>query len=233
MATDLTTGPAPAPSPIATSPAPPAEPLHAERAATGLALRQIWIGGLVVVISLGLLLWAGTTAYRKSAEAGGGLMTALASNPAVRAIYGLPTAITTIGGFAVWRVELFVMLLGAVWMTLATTRVVRGDEVWSVCGLPSSAPGALDRVAGGVGRGAALPHADEGSFMRARPGVGRGWWSRPGEDRCLPVGGARRRVPLRCRWMGRWWARPRVLVLRAGAGARSWRCGVAGPGRPG
>lgn len=128
MATDLTTGPAPAPSPIATGPAPPAEPLHAERAATGLALRQIWIGGLVVVISLGLLLWAGTTAYRKSAKAGGGLMTALASNPAVRAIYGLPTAITTIGGFAVWRVELFVMLLGAVWMTLATTRVVRGDE---------------------------------------------------------------------------------------------------------
>lgn len=128
MATDLATGPAPAPLPIATGPAPPAEPLHAERAATGLALRQIWIGGLVVVTSLGLLLWAGTTAYRKSAEAGGGLMTALASNPAVRAIYGLPTALTTIGGFAVWRVELFVMLLGAVWMTLATTRVVRGDE---------------------------------------------------------------------------------------------------------
>lgn len=83
---------------------------------------------MVVAISLGLLLWAGTTAYRKSAKAGGGLMTALASNPAVRAIYGLPTAITTIGGFAVWRVELFVMLLGAVWMTLATTRVMRGDE---------------------------------------------------------------------------------------------------------
>ncbi|MST34319.1 hypothetical protein GHK86_16520 [Acidimicrobiaceae bacterium USS-CC1] len=148
MATDLATGPVPAPAPVATGPAPPAEPLHAERASTGLALRQIWIGGLVVVASLGLLLWAGTTAYRKSAETGGGLMTALASNPAVRAIYGLPTALTTIGGFAVWRVELFVMLLGAVWMTLATTRVVRGDEESGRLDLVLANPLSLTRSTG-------------------------------------------------------------------------------------
>jgi putative exporter of polyketide antibiotics len=43
-------------------------------------------------------------------------------------VYGLPTAINTLGGFAVWRVEIFVTLLGTVWMVLATTRVLRGNE---------------------------------------------------------------------------------------------------------
>lgn len=75
-------------------------------------------------------------------------MTALASNPAVRAIYRLPTALTTIGGFTVWRVELFVMLLGAVWMTLATTRVVRGDEESGRLDLVLANPLSLNRSTG-------------------------------------------------------------------------------------
>ena len=126
MGTDLAARPARSAAPAA----PPARPvpLHAERASTTLALRQIWIGGLVVVVSIGFLLWAGTEAFHTTAHKGGGLMVPLAANPAVRAIYGLPTALNTLGGFAVWRVELFVMLLGTVWITLATTRVLRGDE---------------------------------------------------------------------------------------------------------
>lgn len=103
-------------------------PLHAERANAGLAVRQIWFGGLVIVASTGLLLWMGVKSFHKSQQSGGGLLAPLADNPAVRAIYGLPTAIDTLGGFAVWRVALFVMLLGTVWVTLATTRVLRGNE---------------------------------------------------------------------------------------------------------
>ncbi len=82
----------------------------------------------MIVGSMGFLLWAGTEAFHKSAQQGGSLMAPLADNPAVRAIYGLPTAINTIGGFAVWRVELFVTLLGTVWVALATTRILRGNE---------------------------------------------------------------------------------------------------------
>lgn len=103
-------------------------PLHAERANAGLAVRQIWFGGLVIVASTGLLLWMGVKSFHKSQQSGGGLLAPLADNPAVRAIYGLPTAIDTLGGFAVWRVALFVVLLGTVWVTLATTRVLRGNE---------------------------------------------------------------------------------------------------------
>lgn len=128
MAVDTPTRPVPAPTPATVEAPEPAGFLQAERASTGLALRQIRIGEVVVVASVGFLLWAGTAAFHKSAEQGGGLMAPLATNPAVKAIYGLPTAIDTIGGFAVWRVELFTTLLATVWVALATTRVLRGGE---------------------------------------------------------------------------------------------------------
>ena len=124
MATDQVISPAPARARVDHR----APPLHAERASAGLAVRQIWIGALVVLASIGLLLWMGTSAYHKTQSTGGGLMVPLSTNPAVRAIYGLPTAINTLGGFTVWRVQLFVTLLGTVWVTLATTRVLRGNE---------------------------------------------------------------------------------------------------------
>ena len=127
MTTEVAERPTPAPAPARATVGRPA-PLHAERADIGLTFRQVWLGAVVVLASIGFMLWAGTEAYHKSAQAGGGIMTALADNPAVRAIYGLPTAIDTVGGFAVWRVELFVTLLGSVWITMATTRVLRGGE---------------------------------------------------------------------------------------------------------
>jgi ABC-2 type transport system permease protein len=124
MSTDQITSRAPRPVPAHHRP----PPLHAERADSGLALRQIWVGALVIAAATGLLQWLGVTAYHKSQSSGGGLMTAMADIPAMRAVYGLPTAINTLGGFAVWRVELFVTLLGTVWIVLATARVLRGNE---------------------------------------------------------------------------------------------------------
>jgi ABC-2 type transport system permease protein len=122
MAADTALAPAPAPARTVR------RSLHAERANVWLAVRQVWFGGLVIAASTGLLLWMGVKSYHKSQQSGGGLLAPLAENPAVRAIYGLPTAIDTLGGFAVWRVALFVTLLGTVWVTLATTRVLRGGE---------------------------------------------------------------------------------------------------------
>lgn len=124
MSTDQITSRAPRPVPARHRP----PPLHAERADSGLALRQIWVGALVIAAATGLLQWLGVAAYHKSQSSGGGLMTAMADIPAMRAVYGLPTAINTLGGFAVWRVELFVTLFGTVWMVLATARVLRGNE---------------------------------------------------------------------------------------------------------
>jgi ABC-2 type transport system permease protein len=123
MSTEQITGPALRPVPVHRQPSP-----HAERADAGLALRQIWFGAMVGVAAIGLLLWLGVDAYHKSQTSGGGLMTAMADIPAMRAVYGLPTAINTLGGFAVWRVEIFLTLLGTLWIVLATTRVLRGNE---------------------------------------------------------------------------------------------------------
>jgi ABC-2 type transport system permease protein len=125
MATKVATKPAPAPTPAHRRPA----ALHAERADARLALRQIWFGAVIVAASAGVLFWLGKTAFDKTQHsAGGGLMLGLADNPAYRALYGLPTAINTVGGFTVWRVQTFVMLIGTVWIILATTRVLRGNE---------------------------------------------------------------------------------------------------------
>lgn len=123
--TDVATRPTPAP---ATSHRRP-RPLYAERADARLALRQIWLGAVIVAVTTGVLFWLGKTAFDKTQHsAGGGLMMGLADNPAYRALYGLPTAITNVGGFTVWRVQTFVMLIGTVWLVLATTRVLRGNE---------------------------------------------------------------------------------------------------------
>ncbi len=124
MTTDQAIRPAPRSAPSARRPA----RLHAERAGFGLAVRQIWVGALVVLAATGSLMWLGVDAYHKSKTSGGGLMYALADIPAMRAVYGLPTAIHTLGGFAVWRVAIFVTLVGTAWMVLATTRVLRGNE---------------------------------------------------------------------------------------------------------
>lgn len=102
---------------------------YAERADFLLGLRQLWVGTVIVAASSGVLFWIGKTAFDKTQQShGGGLMLSLASNPAYRALYGLPTAITNAGGFTVWRVQTFVMLIGAVWVVLATTRILRGNE---------------------------------------------------------------------------------------------------------
>lgn len=125
MSTDLATTPAQTPAPAHRRPA----ALHAERADAGLALRQIWLGAVVMAVSTGVLFWLGKTAFDKTQKsAGGGIMLSLADNPAYRALYGLPTAISNVGGFTVWRVQTFVMLIGTVWIILATTRVLRGNE---------------------------------------------------------------------------------------------------------
>lgn len=121
--------------------------LHAERADFGLALRQLWLGALVVAAATGLLQWLGTVAYHKSQASGGGLMTAMAGLPAMRAVYGLPTAIGTLGGFAVWRVALFVTLVGTAWIVLATTRVLRGNEEAGRLDLVLANPLSLTRAA--------------------------------------------------------------------------------------
>ncbi len=49
-------------------------------------------------------------------------------NPAIRMMQGVPVALDTPGGFAVWDGGWVIQLILAVWAILTTTRLLRGEE---------------------------------------------------------------------------------------------------------
>ncbi|GAB7037728.1 MULTISPECIES: hypothetical protein [Catenuloplanes] len=105
-------------------------PARPGRAAAGLATRQIRRGGAIV-----LLLAAGMPALVTATYAGlaadpataAGLAN-IAANPAIRTLFGEPVALDHAGGFTVWRVGTVLTVIVTVWVALATTRVLRGEE---------------------------------------------------------------------------------------------------------
>lgn len=99
-------------------------------AVTALAVRQVYRGAAVVaVVCAGMsALVAGT--YRSTV--GDGLdvasLRALATNPAIRTLFGEPAGLDTAGGFTVWRTGTVLAVLVGVWGLLAATRLTRGEE---------------------------------------------------------------------------------------------------------
>lgn len=57
-----------------------------------------------------------------------GSMQALASNPAIRIMFGPPVALDDPGGFTVWRTGTPLAVLVAIWAMLAAVRITRGEE---------------------------------------------------------------------------------------------------------
>lgn len=102
----------------------------AERAATGLAVRQTRLGAAAVaVLGAGMSLLVAAT-YESTVGSGGGVeaLAALTGNPAIRTLFGEPVALENAGGFTVWRTGTAVAVLFGVWSLLAVTRTTRGEE---------------------------------------------------------------------------------------------------------
>jgi ABC-2 type transport system permease protein len=100
------------------------------RALTGLAVRLVRRGGLIVIgVSAGMSALVAAT-YRDvmADSAAAGALDALAGNPAIRTLFGEPVALGDPGGFTVWRTGTVVTVLLGVWAILAVTRVTRGEE---------------------------------------------------------------------------------------------------------
>ncbi|GIJ75454.1 ABC transporter permease [Virgisporangium ochraceum] len=97
---------------------------------TSLALRQMYKGAVVVtVVCAGMsAMVAGT--YRSTVGDGLDLasLQALATNPAIRTLFGEPTGLDTAGGFTVWRTGTFLAVMVGVWGLLTATRLTRGEE---------------------------------------------------------------------------------------------------------
>jgi ABC-2 type transport system permease protein len=99
-------------------------------AVTGLAMRQVYRGALVVTVLAGGMsaLVAGTYASTVGGSLDASSLAALAANPAIRTLFGEPHALDTPGGFTVWRTGTVVAVLAGMWGLLAATRITRGEE---------------------------------------------------------------------------------------------------------
>ncbi|HXV93057.1 MAG TPA: polyketide antibiotic transporter, partial [Pseudonocardia sp.] len=102
----------------------------ASRALTGLALRQVRRGALIVMVVVAGM--AATVAVTYESAVGDALspaaLAALAENPAVRTLFGEPVALGDPGGFTVWRTGTALAVVVGVWGLLAATRITRGEE---------------------------------------------------------------------------------------------------------
>jgi ABC-2 type transport system permease protein len=100
------------------------------RALTGLAVRQIRRGALIVLaVTAGMSALVATTYDSVIADpATARALGALAANPAIRTLFGEPVALDDPGGFTVWRTGTVVAVIVGVWCILATTRITRGEE---------------------------------------------------------------------------------------------------------
>lgn len=100
------------------------------RAVTGLALRQVRRGALIVTALAGGMSAVVVATYRSTAgdSLDPAALRALAENPAIRTLFGEPVALDDPGGFAVWRTGTVLAVLLGVWALLAATRITRGEE---------------------------------------------------------------------------------------------------------
>jgi len=102
----------------------------AGRAVTGLAIRQLRRGAIVVtVLAAGMSALVAET-YRGTIRTGADAasLAALAGNPAIRTLFGEPVALADPGGFTVWRSATVLAVLLGVWGLLTVTRLTRGEE---------------------------------------------------------------------------------------------------------
>ncbi len=102
--------------------------MTADVAITGLAVRETRRGAIVTALASGGMLAAITSTYDAANLSSLQGATSLVDNPAVRAIYGPAYDIGTAPGFAVWRAGTFVLVICGLWVLLASTRVLRGEE---------------------------------------------------------------------------------------------------------
>lgn len=156
--------PAPVPLPSITRPAP------------GFGVR-VWLcwrlvrrGAMLIWLSTAAYLVIETLVFRSAYpdQASRQKLLDLSTSTAVRMLQGVPSGVTTAGGFAVWDGGWMLMIIAGSWALLTATRLTRGEEDAGRAELVLSRPltarqalGAqltvLGMAAAGVGAAAALP----------------------------------------------------------------------------
>ncbi len=107
---------------------------------TRLSVRQMRTGAIVLAVACAAMV-ASTIKAREATESlTPGLVEDLASNPALRALYGTPFDLATPGGFTVWRLGMFLSAAACAWGLLTATRLLRGEEEAGRADLVHTAP---------------------------------------------------------------------------------------------
>ena len=91
------------------------------------AVRSGAIWGYVFGISIASSAISYTTIYKTQAQRDA-LAAAFGSNQATSALFGPAPQLQTVAGFTVFKISMTLIILGAVWGLLASTRLLRGEE---------------------------------------------------------------------------------------------------------
>lgn len=113
----------------------PVSPMRAERCpgtvVARLSIRKatrsgaLW--GLIFGIAVASSEVSYTTIYKTQAQRDA-LAAAYGTNKATSALFGPAPQLQTVGGFTVFKISMTLMILGAVWGLLTSTRLLRGEE---------------------------------------------------------------------------------------------------------
>jgi len=94
-----------------------------------LVWRQIRVPTVVMTALVVLVLRVGISSFSLSGgERGMIALRPVIENPAVSALYGRVTSLTSAGAFVEWKMGMFIALAIAMWAALMATRVTRGSE---------------------------------------------------------------------------------------------------------
>jgi polyether ionophore transport system permease protein len=107
------------------------EPSRPERLVAGLAWRECRRGALIWGAAFAFTIVASVLAYRSTygtAAERAKLLSGLAANSGLRALFGQARGIDTVAGFTAWRTMGLLPLVAGVWGLLAATRLLRGEE---------------------------------------------------------------------------------------------------------
>jgi polyether ionophore transport system permease protein len=102
-----------------------------ERLVARLAMRQLLRGALIWGAVFALTIVASIAAYKSTygtAAERQRLLSGLAANSGIRALFGQAREIDTVAGFTAWRTMGLMPLIAGVWGLLVATRLLRGEE---------------------------------------------------------------------------------------------------------
>lgn len=120
------------------------------------AVRSGAIWGYIFGIAIASSAISYTTIYKTQAQRGA-LAEAYGANKATSALFGPAPDLQTVAGFTVFKISMTLMILGAVWGLLTSTRLLRGEEDggrWELLlSGQTTRRGAAGQALGGLGAG--------------------------------------------------------------------------------